>query len=708
MDCDAITVRLAGGGRPARSVGVWLSVGCRRVVDTNLTVRVVVCCNCILTVGSSGCYMRSGHLGCQRAAVAYQCVATLYFCVSVLSSVVFLGSNTAAACVEPIAEHRVTSLLHQTHSLAHQPCSADRYPISLHLLPSLLLAGTSALLPAMQPVVSDSSGAGSTSSAHATPSNLELKPDWPLFSPDRTAVVMFSGIPRFVPPPASASILEPAFTPADLQLIQQLRADARAHLQQHGITQPDAYPLKNQHWRDIYNANRHRTTVVATPDPRLTSAYQAPPIQTEWPDYLLHQFLVARKRKLDKATRMLLDYVYWWNAFGMDDLCAQPVCPFAPEVAAFYPERMHGVDKDGRPFVIGWAGGIDLDAYAAVALPIEVAYVIQAYKRELIRRACLAASARCGRRITNVTVVTSLNGFLLAHRVGIPWVRNQAYIDSFFYPETAGQRLKPHTARPSAVPAVSYQPSHPSVSPLLPLAVLCLRAGQVIVLSAPSIFAWFWAILKGFIDEKTQEKISILGSDYADTVIARIGRDNTPVEWTGGCTLCGGHCMPIVAARDTAAEARRQAEVVRRLESGDGAVRREVTLAARAEHEEKLTVQMDPSTPKTAAADNSEAAAVSVYTVWWSIAVRSKDVDFSVHFTPNTGDAYTVKAVERIAAGSGGAEDGRVRGCAAVHVGAQEGGGGVVRLTFSNGFSMFSSKTVEYKVGVRLQEDASQ
>ena len=227
----------------------------------------------------------------------------------------------------------------------------------------------------------------------------------------------------------------------------------------------------------------------------------------------------------------------------------------------------------------------------------------------------------------------------------------------------------------------------------------------MIVVHAPAIFSWFWAILKGFIDEKTQEKISILGSDYTDTVIARIGVDNTPAEWKGACTLCDGRCMPVVMARDTAAELRRQAEVVKKLEGGDGVVRREVVVAARADYEEKLIIEVKRSTDAVAAADGSDGSTdVSIYTVWWSIAVRQKDIDFSVHVTPNTGDTYTVKAVERIVAGSGSTEDGRVRGCAVVHIGAQEGGGGVVTLTFSNAYSMFSSKTVDFRAGVKLDD----
>ena len=104
------------------------------------------------------------------------------------------------------------------------------------------------------------------------------------------------------------------------------------------------------------------------------------------------------------------------------------------------------------------------------------------------------------------------------------------------------------------------------------------------------------------------------------------------------------------------------------------------------------------------AADSSEGADVVSFTVWWSVAVRTKDIDFSVHFAPNSGDAYTVKAVERLAAGSGGGDDGRVRGCAVVRVGAQEGGGGVITWTFSNAYSMFSSKNIGFKVGAKRED----
>ena len=140
------------------------------------------------------------------------------------------------------------------------------------------------------------------------------------------------------------------------------------------------------------------------------------------------------------------------------------------------------------------------------------------------------------------------------------------------------------------------------------------------------------------------------------------------------------------------------------LEGGDGVVAKEVTVAARGEAVEKLAIEQTQthSTAAPAADDGYGSTDVRKYTVWWSIAVRAKDIDYSVQFAPHKGEPYTVKATERIAAGSGDStNDGRVRGCAAVHVGSEEGGGGVVTLTFSNSYSRFSSKTLDYKVGIK-------
>jgi hypothetical protein len=38
--------------------------------------------------------------------------------------------------------------------------------------------------------------------------------------------------------------------------------------------------------------------------------------------------------------------------------------------------------------------------------------------------------------------------------------------------------------------------------------------GQMFIINAPLLFSGVWAIVKGFLDERTRKKISIQGSKY--------------------------------------------------------------------------------------------------------------------------------------------------------------------------------------------------
>ena len=475
---------------------------------------------------------------------------------------------------------------------------------------------------------------------------------YPLISPDRTCLPLYHGLDRYQPPSLS-HITEPAYTADDLSLITQARTQTLAHIAQHGLTTSPALhsPIATTHWRDIYHANRHKTSVTPTPDPRLSPSYSPPP-PPALPDHLVHTFLVGKSRKLDAAVRQLLDYCHWWVVFGVADLCAQPACPFGDKVAEFYPERMHGLTKDGRPLVVQSAGSISLAAYYAAELPPDCGYVIQTYKREWMRRMSLEASAITQRRINDVTLVTDLDHFTFAHRHGVPWVKALAFIDKAFYPETA------------------Y---------------------SVVVINAPGFFTFVFGLIKGFIDERTQEKITFLGSDYRDTLIAKLGSDSTPQEWGGTCTL--EHAgLPQLLRPDPAAEAARQAAVVRGLEGGGKM--EEVTLHPRASHVVTHRVEGREGT--------GGEGGVDVYVVWWSWKVVAKDVDFAVAFHPLQGQGDVVHLVpsHRVAAGEGGGEDGVVRGCCQLSVGSVNEGGDVV-ITWSNGFSMWSSKQVQLQSGVK-------
>jgi hypothetical protein len=49
-------------------------------------------------------------------------------------------------------------------------------------------------------------------------------------------------------------------------------------------------------------------------------------------------------------------------------------------------------------------------------------------------------------------------------------------------------------------------------------------------------FTAVWAVVKGFLDEKTREKIQIKGSDYKKTLLKYVDADQLPDFLGGTCT----------------------------------------------------------------------------------------------------------------------------------------------------------------------------
>ena len=66
--------------------------------------------------------------------------------------------------------------------------------------------------------------------------------------------------------------------------------------------------------------------------------------------------------------------------------------------------------------------------------------------------------------------------------------------------------------------------------------------GNTFLVNAPMLFKGVWAMIKGFLDEKTRAKIKILGTDYLDTVLEYVDIDNLP-KFLGGNCECEGGCL---------------------------------------------------------------------------------------------------------------------------------------------------------------------
>ena len=59
--------------------------------------------------------------------------------------------------------------------------------------------------------------------------------------------------------------------------------------------------------------------------------------------------------------------------------------------------------------------------------------------------------------------------------------------------------------------------------------------GQAFVLNANFVFTGIWAIIKYFLNENTQKKVQILGSDYEKNLLEVIDPDQLPKMYGGDC-----------------------------------------------------------------------------------------------------------------------------------------------------------------------------
>lgn len=63
--------------------------------------------------------------------------------------------------------------------------------------------------------------------------------------------------------------------------------------------------------------------------------------------------------------------------------------------------------------------------------------------------------------------------------------------------------------------------------------------GNMFIVNAPMLFSGIWAVVKGFLDEKTRNKIKIVGSSYMSTLEQFIDKKDIP-KFVGGDCECPG------------------------------------------------------------------------------------------------------------------------------------------------------------------------
>ena len=325
---------------------------------------------------------------------------------------------------------------------------------------------------------------------------------------EHSAFDLLSGLPSWSRPAKEDAIVEPAYSSDQRQRLTAVRAAVRDRLRTNGLVASEQLKAAYSgfHWRDLYTLCADSTEVTpSTDDPRPTVDGVVDPLPApsrsidSLADYHVQQFLAASSLDVQRASVQLCDYLYWWSAFGMDDLCAQLVCPFADLATVFHAPRLHGVDQHGRPLLVGTPGAIRVQPFLALRLPRQWSWILQAYLRERIDRLLIDASAQRGLRITQFTAIADLSGISLDHRRLLPWATGGSYVASHFYPETTG----------------------------------CIA-----VINAPFFFPLVWRLVQRMVAERTRQKVAVLDGQYQPRLNALVGASHVPSEWAGKCAHC--------------------------------------------------------------------------------------------------------------------------------------------------------------------------
>jgi hypothetical protein len=266
------------------------------------------------------------------------------------------------------------------------------------------------------------------------------------------------------------------------------------------------------------------------------------------------------------------------------------------------------------------------------------------WEMEMGMRLAAESSARLGSRVSQVVTILDLKGLGLSHRKTIRFMKGTSFIDKFYYPESLGKL---------------YMINAPRVAPVL------------------------WAIAKPMLDPRTQEKVTILGTDYQKTLLELISADQLPAEYGGNCKCKGAHvqCIPEISAAEAKkvfADYKYAFKVTPKLT--------ELQVAARGRQE--------VSVPITAAKGGE---------VSYSFNSAKNDIEFSVLFSSSASPKTETRTIETKSSGKDKADKAAVLVEASRQTGTPEDpisgvvavqSAGVLRFVFDNSYSRFTSKTI--------------
>ncbi|GAA96240.1 uncharacterized protein L969DRAFT_42362 [Mixia osmundae IAM 14324] len=228
-------------------------------------------------------------------------------------------------------------------------------------------------------------------------------------------------------------------------------------------------------------------------------------------DAALLRYLRARKFDLPKSKALFAKAQAWrkdpcGEGLTIDQLYVR-MDPFdfdkRTEIMQYWPMFFHGVDREGRPLNIQAFGNFDVAKLQAVETP-EYHWKSVCLNAESLTREVLPASVKAagGRDLDGNVSIVDLKGFTLGQFWQVKALAKRSFgLAQDYYPE---------------------------------------GLGRLYIVNAPSSFTYVWGVMKPWLSKETQEKVNILGTDYASTLLKYIDAEQLPSTLGGACNCKEG------------------------------------------------------------------------------------------------------------------------------------------------------------------------
>ena len=192
------------------------------------------------------------------------------------------------------------------------------------------------------------------------------------------------------------------------------------------------------------------------------------------------RFLRARKFDVQLAIDLVLECNKTLKKYGASqcvEMGAENTCNCDPDVlTSFYPHCQKGYDRQGRLILWEANGCVNIDALQCVVRAEGlIKYHLWTMQSKLLDDFTVAPEDSEGRKVVETLAILDFDGLSMHHFSSkmFSHLKHMIAIDNVCFPE---------------------------------------MLGKMVVVNAPSIATTGWRMIKGWLDERTQDKIEILGS----------------------------------------------------------------------------------------------------------------------------------------------------------------------------------------------------